>query len=93
MREVVLGFGQRIYGIKKGSCYFHNNYLSQNTPGARFELATNGLTVHCSTAELTRNVKYEIVKEWGILGNFFVRKFSYAKGDIFFFNKTVAFIN
>lgn len=29
--------------------------LQKETPGARFELATNGLTVHCSTAELTRN--------------------------------------
>ncbi len=27
------------------------------SPGARFELATNGLTVRCSTAELTRNRK------------------------------------
>lgn len=27
------------------------------TPDARFELATNGLTVHCSTAELIRNKK------------------------------------
>lgn len=26
------------------------------TPDARFELATNGLTVHCSTAELIRNI-------------------------------------
>jgi hypothetical protein len=26
----------------------------KKTPGARFELATNGLTVHCSTTELTR---------------------------------------
>ncbi len=26
------------------------------SPGARFELATNGLTVHCSTTELTRNM-------------------------------------
>ena len=27
---------------------------TSESPGARFELATNGLTVHCSTAELTR---------------------------------------
>ena len=28
---------------------------TSKSPGARFELATNGLTVHCSTTELTRN--------------------------------------
>lgn len=27
----------------------------KKTPDARFELATNGLTVHCSTTELIRN--------------------------------------
>ncbi len=35
----------------------------KGTPDARFELATNGLTVHCSTTELIRNGA-AIVRKW-----------------------------
>ena len=35
----------------------NNATSTSRSPDARFELATNGLTVHCSTAELTRNRK------------------------------------
>ena len=31
----------------------------RKTPDVRFELTTNGLTVHCSTAELIRNGKHQ----------------------------------
>ncbi len=44
--------------------------INQRTPGARFELATNGLTVHCSTAELTRKniiLREDLVKLQGAL--------------------------
>ncbi len=34
----------------------------KRSPDARFELATNGLTVHCSTAELIRNRSFDCTK-------------------------------
>ena len=42
----------------------------RKTPDARFELATNGLTVRCSTAELIRNKTKLEIKVLSIFGAF-----------------------
>lgn len=44
------------YKKKKPSVKLGFSNKSNRAPPARFELATNGLTVHCSTAELGRSV-------------------------------------
>ena len=52
--ECSVSVAWRIFRQKK-TVRFTPNCLRINTPDARFELATNGLTVRCSTAELIRN--------------------------------------
>ena len=55
-RAILMGTGVAQV-TQRSTCYLNTGSPLKlyETPGARLELATNGLTVHCSTTELTRN--------------------------------------